>query len=161
MIELAAIKGTIGSLKIASDIVKGFVGLKTAAEINAKVIELQNIILSAQGDALAAQSDQFSMAEEIRNLKQEAMRLKEWGTQKARYKLVAPWEGATMYALKESMKESDPPHWICTNCYENGVKSILQYQRAATGFASYVCTNCGFIVHGHFRGACPVDYAKD
>ena len=45
-------------------------------------------------------------------------------TQKKRYKLVIPWPqhavGSVAYALKESMKESEPPHLICTKCYEDG-----------------------------------------
>ena len=46
--DLSLIKGTITGLKSASDIAKGFLELKSIADVQAKVIELQSVILSAQ-----------------------------------------------------------------------------------------------------------------
>ncbi len=64
MTYMGSIQAAIGSLKAAGDIAKGFMQLKTTAEIQSKVIELQSVNLAAQSSALAAQSDQFSLLEE-------------------------------------------------------------------------------------------------
>jgi hypothetical protein len=127
--DISLLQGTVASLKLAGDIAKGFLQLKSISDVQAKVIELQSVILSAQGDALAAQAQQTAMLEEIRNLKEEITCVKAWEKEKQRYKLISPWQGLLLYALKENCSFSEPPHWICTNCYENGRKSILNLMR--------------------------------
>lgn len=158
--DMTLIQGTISGLKLASDIAKGFLEIKSISDVQGKVIELQSAILSAQSSALAANADQAAMTEEIRALKEEIARVKAWEAQKNRYKMERPWDGATVYALKESMKGSEPPHWICTQCYENGKRSILQYRPGNTGFSDYACP-CGAAVHSRHRGIFQVQYAPD
>jgi hypothetical protein len=99
------------------------------------------------------------MVEEIRTLKEELTRVKAWETQKKRYKLVTPWKpGSVAYALKESMKESEPPHLICTKCYEDGRKSILNPITINT-YVWYACPVCKSQIPTGWRGnPCP-EYA--
>lgn len=127
--DMSLIQGTITGLKTASNIAKSFLELKSISDVQGKVIDLQSAILSAQSSALAANSDQAAMAEQIRALKEEMARVKAWETEKQRYKLVALWTGSLAYALKESMKKSEPPHYICTKCYEDGRMSILNQKK--------------------------------
>ena len=147
MPDLALIQGAITGLKTAAEIAKSFLELKSIAEIQGKVIELQSAILAAQSSALAAQSDQSSMVQRIRELEEEIRRVKAWEETRQRYQLTSLWNGAFAYALKEQSKGSDPPHWICQNCYENGRKSILQYSRGHDGRhleEHYVCAACKY-----------------
>jgi ribosomal protein L29 len=124
--DMALIQGTISGLKLAGDIAKGLINLKSISDIKAKVIELQSTILSAQSSALSAHADQAGMIDEIRTLKEEIARVKAWESQKKRYQLTPIGEdAAVLYTLKESMRESEPPHWICTKCYEEGKRMIL------------------------------------
>ena len=159
--DLSLIQGTIAGLKTASDIAKGFLDLKTMTDVQGKVIELQSAILAAQSSALSANADQAAMAEEIRSLKAELERVKAWERQKERYQMHAPWEGATVYALKESQKGTDPAHWICTQCYELGKRSILQHHARTGGWASYVCGVCRSEVQSPWRSAVAFEYAKE
>ena len=76
--DLSLIQGTITGLKVASDIAKGFLEIKSMAEVQGKVIELQSSILSAQSNALAANADQASMADEIRKLRDQLAQLQAW-----------------------------------------------------------------------------------
>lgn len=46
--DLSLIQGTVSSLKLASDIAQGFLKLKSIAEGQGKVIDLQTAILAAQ-----------------------------------------------------------------------------------------------------------------
>ena len=100
--------------------------LKTAAEIQGKVIELQGVILAAQSSALAAQSDQFTLLEQIRELKAEMAKLEAWNAQKQRYGLKEIVPGSFAYVLKRSEAKGEPAHAVCAACYERGAKSILQ-----------------------------------
>lgn len=123
--DYGMIQGAVTSLKVAADIAVALGNIKTMAEVQAKAIELQQVILSAQSSALTAQSEQFTLLQEIRDLKEEVARVKAWDEQKHRYSLASPWQGAITYALKRERSNSEPPHWICSHCYEAGMKSIL------------------------------------
>ena len=48
------LQGAVLSLKAASDIAKGFLHLNSLADVQGKVIELQEAILAAQSSALTA-----------------------------------------------------------------------------------------------------------
>jgi len=160
--DITLIQSTISGLKLASDIAKGFLELKSVSDVQGKVIELQSAILSAQSSALAANADQAAMIDEIRTLKEEIANIKAWETQKKRYKLTTQWKaGGIAYALKESMKESEPPHLICTKCYEDGRKSILNPLANSNGFIVYVCPVCKSQIPTGWRGNPVPEYAPD
>jgi hypothetical protein len=140
--DMTLIQGTISGLKAAGDIAKSIFDLKVSVEVKGKIIDLQNAILSAQNSALAANADQQVMVEEIRALKKKIADVKAWEAQKQRYKLTPLWNGpVVVYALKESLSEGEPPHWICTKCYEHGERMILQPRRGINN-AYLVCPNC-------------------
>ena len=92
---LMTLQSAVLSLKTASDIAKGFLHLTSLADVQGKVIELQDVILAAQTSALAAQSEQFTMVERVRDLEKEITRIKAWEEEKKRYQMVNPWQGAT------------------------------------------------------------------
>jgi rubrerythrin len=150
MVDMGSIAAALGGLKTAGEIAKALLQLKSDAERQAKVIELQSVILAAQSSAIAAQSDQFAMLEEVRALEKEIARVKAWEAQKRRYKLHAPWGGAAVYALKKSMSDGEPAHWICTHCYEDGRRSILQFGYRKEGGPAYLCPSCEAAVHYPF-----------
>ena len=139
--DISLIQGTVSGFKLASDIAKSLLELKTISEVQAKVVDLQSAILSAQNSALAANAHQTAMVEEIRNLKEEIARVKAWEKEKQRYKLVSPFQGTVLYALKEKCSFSEPPHWICTKCYEDRRKSILHPNEKEGKFV-LVCPAC-------------------
>jgi ribosomal protein L29 len=160
--DITLIQGAISGLKLASDIARGLLELKSISEVQGKVIELQSASLSAQSSALAANSDQFAMVEEIRTLKEEIARIKAWETEKKRYTLITPWHsGGVAYALKESMKESEPPHLICTKCYEDRRKSILNPVTLNSGFMSFACPVCKSQIPTGYMGGAQAQYAPD
>ncbi len=161
MVDLALFQGAVTGLKTAADIAIGISKLKTMTEVTAKAIELQQVILSAQSDALAAQSAQFSLIERIRDLEDELTEMKAWETEKQRYKLITPWTGSLTYGLKESMKGAEPPHYLCTNCYEDGRKSILNHNGNSTRWTSYVCPVCTSEIPTGCSGAVAAEYAPD
>jgi len=140
--DVAAIQGAMGSLKLAFDITKKFLEMKSIAEVQGLVIDLRREIISAQESALAAQSDHAAMAEKIRTLKEEIVRMETWAEQKQKYALVQIAAGAIAFALKEECKGAEPPHWICANCYEDGRKSILNQRLPRNCPINYYCPRC-------------------
>ena len=128
MPDMGAISGLAASLTAAADITKGIVGLRDATMVQDKVIELQGVILSAQSNALTAQSEQFSLLERIRALEEKVTGFEAWDTEKQKYELKQVHTGAFAFVLKPEASSGEPPHWLCTTCYENNRKSILQAQ---------------------------------
>lgn len=160
--DMTLIQGAITGLKTASDIAIGIGKLNTLAQVQEKSVELGQIIVAAQSATLSAYADQAAMIEEVRALKEEVMRVKAWETQKQRYKLASPWEsGGVAYALRESMASGEPPHLICTKCYEDGRKSILNPLRLESGFGAFSCPICKSQIPTGFRGGVTPAYAPD
>jgi len=151
MVDMMTLQGAITSLKTAADIAKGIFDLKSMADVQGKVIELQSTILTAQSSALAAQSEQSVMVQRIRDLEEEIAHIKAWEETKQRYQLISPWKGCHVYALKESSKGPEPPHWICTQCYEDGKKPIFQnaqrYEHRI--FRTIKCSRCNLEIDIH------------
>jgi DNA-directed RNA polymerase subunit RPC12/RpoP len=138
---MLVIQSAVSSLKTAGDIAKGFLQLKSIADVQGKVIELQSAILGAQTSALAAQSEQATMIQRVRDLEEEVRNVKAWEEAKQRYSLYEPTAGSFVYALKENSGSPEPSHWICTNCYENNKRSILQLKSIGK-VDQYVCPHC-------------------
>jgi hypothetical protein len=159
--DMSLFQGTMASLKAASDITKSLIDLKTLVDAGGKFVELQQAIFSAQNNALTAQAEQASLVEEVRALKEEMTNLKAWDIEKKRYNLVSPWDGFLVYAVKKESAGTEPPHWICTKCYENGRKSILDQRRRTPTFWMCVCPVCNSQNDSPFSVACQSKYAEE
>ncbi|MFN7191784.1 MAG: hypothetical protein ACK5U4_10160 [Rhodospirillales bacterium] len=137
---VAEVLAGVAALKNAFDIAKAIKGMSDAATINAAVIDLQ-------GQILAAQADQFTLLEQKRALEEKVTKLETWNTEKQRYELKAIRDGAPVfaYALKEATAAGEPLHFICPDCYQRAVKSILNEVIRAPGMCRVqICQTCGW-----------------
>lgn len=142
MPDLGAIATAAASLKTAGEIVKGLIGLRDTAMVQSKVIELQTVILSAQSSALDAQSEHFALLERIRGLEAQIAGMESWEVEKQRYQLTELVPGTACYIVKEGVRGSEPRHAICSNCYEDGKKSILHIMTDYLGSTHLTCPRC-------------------
>ncbi len=149
VIDVGSIGALISSLTSAGEMTKAIVGLRDAAMINSKVIELQGIIMTAQSSAMAAQSDQFALLNRVRELEEEMTRMKKWDAESERYELKNIYTGAVAYVLKPDAQGSESPHWLCANCFENKKKSYLQQAMPMQRNMIYKCIACGNMVSVH------------
>jgi hypothetical protein len=140
--DMASITAAVTGLKTATDIAVSLVKLKSSADVQAKIMELQGIIVTAQASAIAAQSDQFSLLEQIRSLKGQIANLEAWDAEKQRYELKRVYTGAFAYVLKPNASDGEPPHWLCAACYQKGRKSILQEAGRQEDRKRYRCSSC-------------------
>lgn len=85
--------------------------------------------------------------------------MKDWEGEKNRYALVTIWEGAVAYALKESMSMGEPPHWLCTNCYQDGKKAILNESVNAKNFHGVTCPVCKSTIQTAYYSLSAAEYA--
>lgn len=157
--DVSSILSAVSSLKIAGEIAVGLANSRTMAEVQAKAVELNQKLIAVQHDVFAAQAAQSALIQRVADLEKELACVKAWETQKQRYQLQSPWSGALVYAVKASMKGAEPPHWICTKCYEDGRKSILNPRQNASGWYVFVCPVCQSQIQSPSRSAAQAEYA--
>jgi hypothetical protein len=116
----------LGALKTAFDIAKGLKDIDDATRRNAAVIELQEKIL-------AAREAQSALLDRVSELEEKVASFEKWDTEKERYELkqLIPAAPTFAYALKSIAQPPETFHCICATCYQNRVKSILQFSRTA------------------------------
>lgn len=139
---LAEISVGYGSLKAAVDIVRGLTATNTQIQINEVKIELQRLMLDAQSALMTAQTAQATCANEITALEQEIIRLTDWSAEKERYQLTDVRHGAMAYTVKAGSEMSEPPHWLCAQCFGQSRKSLLQNKGTTGPDATYGCDAC-------------------
>lgn len=159
--DIGAIQGMMASLKAATDVTKAIFELKTTAEVQAKVIELQSALLAAQSSALEATNSQYTLQDRIRELEAQLRDFEDWGRQEQRYALVCPWRGpAQVYALKAANADGEQAHYLCSNCFHNRRRVILN-PISKDGWVHLVCPSCKATATTGYRGVGAPKYAED
>jgi len=132
---VAEVFAGIGAFKAMLDMAKGLKDINDASIRNGAVIELQEKILSAH-------QAQLTLLDRISELEKEVARFETWDAEKEKYELKNVVWGAVAYMLKPEVRGTEPPHWLCTNCYENRRKSIMQAGPGAGRGSAYKCPAC-------------------
>jgi hypothetical protein len=131
--DIASINAAVASLKTAKDIAQGILTLKSTAEIQGRVIELQTVILDAQGKALEAQDEQFELKRRLSDLASslEALRSRE--------------EFIAMLERKDSLYfaegDADP---FCPKCVEADRMAIhlIKTTKLEARLRIFACPSC-------------------
>lgn len=123
------VMGAYSGIKAASDITQSMLTLKTDAAVTTKVIELNGVLLGLQGQLNSAHSEQSSLSTRVRELESELAKLASWEEEKQRYFLHQFSTGTLAYKIQPSARGDEPEHCICSNCYQKGIKSLLQARR--------------------------------
>ncbi len=161
--DIGSIAAAASSLKVAGEIATGLMSLKTMKEVQDKAIELNQKLINAQHEIFAANAAQSTLVQRVSELENQIAEMKAWDEQKKRYKLTTPWEGrpALVYAMRESCKETEIAHWICTNCYDAGRRSILQPKKDIKLLILLACPFCKNEINTGFREIGPAQYVVD
>src|SRR5437868_5960993 len=104
MVDMTAISGLASSLKAVSEITKAMIGIRDGAMLQAKAIELNEIILSAQQSALDANIAQSELTQRVRDLEAKITKLESWDTEKRRYELAEIGAGGFAHVVKPTMQ---------------------------------------------------------
>src|SRR6267378_1436399 len=107
---VAEVFAGLSAFKAMFDLAKGLKDINDATIRNGAVIELQEQILSAQ-------LEQTKLIERIGELEKEVASFEAWNTDKKKYELKGIAPGVVAFMLKPNVRDSEPPHWLCTQCY--------------------------------------------
>jgi hypothetical protein len=143
----------LGIFKSMMDMAKGLKDANDATIRNSAVIELQEKIL-------AAQSAQAMLVQRVGDLEKEVAGLKDWKTEKEKYQLTEISPGIFAYVIKSAMQNGEPVHCLCSNCYQQGKKSILNatYQNMSNALHCHLCSAL-FSVNVKLENTGHFDYA--
>ena len=161
MVDMSSIAALAGALKTAAEITKTAVEIRDGTKLQGKIIELQSVILSAQSSALGAQQDQFELIEEVRKLKQTLAEYRSWDKEAEKYELTQIDHNSFAYMKKNVDGDDTPQVWLCTNCFEDKVKSILQYKGRTAGDRShsyYECPRCKSLLNIYYARSPKIPY---
>lgn len=151
MVDLGLVTALVGNLKTAIDIGKTVKEINDISQVRDKVIEMQELILSAQSSAMTAQTQLFEVLHENSELRKAVAAVDEWKSTAARYKLVDYGAGTFAYELRPEAANGEPSHRLCPVCFEQRRRSLLQFQgRTASAQDFYKCSPCG---QDYFFGA--------
>ena len=111
------------------------------SELNSAIVEMQNTVMDAQRVAIEAQAREGHLNSRIVQLELELARINDWTDEKTRYRLVEFRSRFTAYTLREDLvQEGEPTQYLCVNCYENRIKTVLRYHD--TLVPSWECIRC-------------------
>jgi hypothetical protein len=147
----AEIAAAVQSVQVTFGLAKAAIGLRDAELFRTRSVELNGLILEALEKSIAAREAEAAQLQKIGALEAEVADLKAWGAEKQNYELKQLWLGGMTYMLKPEARGTEPPHWLCPQCYTNGEKSFFQPSaRMQNAHRVYVCAHCKseMLAHG-------------
>ena len=132
----------IGLVTAITGATKRLSDARTEVKVNDVAIQLQGIVLDLQSEMMIIQSDYQQVLRSRDDLEKKLVEQEGWDKERARYQLEKIGGSCGfVYALKKSEPPVEPTHWLCSNCYEDKKKSILQFA-PKSGLNRWACPRC-------------------
>ena len=136
----AEISAAIASVKTALEIAKAANSLSHYNELVSALSEVNAKLMDATVTAMASLEKNAALSDEVRTLKEELMKFKNWERESQDYILQAVGVDGQHFAqvYKPSVQTTKAKHWACAKCFQE--RKI--YYFSAHGRYSYKCPNC-------------------
>jgi len=138
----AEITAALSGIKTVGELTALILKTKVDSTVTEKAIESQGAIIALQNTMLTLQTEYQSLLQEKDRLEKLLIDMDQWETEAQKYQLTKVGNGAFVYALKADQADSAPEHWLCTTCYQQNRKSILQMAGKTLGRWYYECPKC-------------------
>ena len=149
--DINTISSALGSLGLTVNFVKNSIEKIKDAAVREKVEELLNTIIPLQSIILSLQSANSTLIKEKEALEHKLSEIEDWRQEASGYELKELVSGVYVYAKKKGVQTTEPIHYLCTKCYNERRKSILQRTRHDFDGMHYVCHSCSSEI---------IDYSK-
>lgn len=128
---------------------------------NAQLIEFQNALIKLNSEAVAIQTQNSSLARRNQELEDVITRLKNWESERTRYRLCTIFSGSIAYALLRSRSDGEPPHFLCAQCFENSRRVFLNFAQEKNGWYWLRCPECAAQIPTDYRSTSEPKYAEE
>ncbi len=132
----------IAGIKTAIDLATSIKNITDDIELKAKTSELYNSIISLQNGIMSMQAENHSLLQENHSMSKKLMEIETWENEKSKYSLLEICSQVFVYARNQTDGSTEPSHWLCAKCYNQGIKSILQLKNQSVSGYYYICHSC-------------------
>lgn len=125
MIEISV---ALASLKATIDIAR--IGIEARDDAKAKhaLSAMAGLLFDANMSALALSERTRALDAQLAQATQQLRDLQERVRQQERYVIQELRQGAFVYAYRPLEGDSTPGHYVCQNCFDKGITSVLRLQ---------------------------------
>ena len=130
MDEPSAFDKVVGGIKDVADIV-GDVNnrIKGGSNVESQIQQLSELTQKMLANSLAMVQLESALRDKARMFEERLKKVENWEKEKERYELKSlPPRNAFVYVLKTPSEMPGTEYQLCSSCFENGKKSILQPQ---------------------------------
>jgi hypothetical protein len=136
------LQGVKGTLDVAKGL-KSAYDQHTIVQAQSEIIEK---LLALQMDALSLQEKHSALIHEKEELEKKVLEAQKWSETESQYELKQVVPGKIVRSYKKPSESTDPPHWLCPNCWEDKKKSVLQGHLNMGDAWDFSCLRCRFTV---------------
>ena len=138
----------ISGLNGARQFVASALQSRDHAVLQQALLEVSGKLLAAGSDALTIQMDQIKFAQmyaaiqqRTHELEAEIAELRRANADFEKYELFELSEGVFVYSKRPDTKRTEPAHYLCTRCRNEGKKSVLNRVESSTSVV-HRCPTC-------------------
>ncbi len=141
---LESIPTIISTTKTLYELSKTLKEAKDEFEKEQALLDLHRKISSLQQEMISLKEEHIALLDFKCEAIKEGFQLTKDESWKDNYSLHETTSGVMVYISKPQPDPPTPVHHICPNCYENGIKSILQPDNSAMQFIKhdFICPKC-------------------
>lgn len=142
------IKTVIETLKSATELIGKVNQLQTDADLLAVKAELLKLIFDAREEMMELQVQYSAILSRCTELESQLLAKDQFAQEKQNYHLHRFASGGLVYRFQPPDNSNIPAHDLCAHCFQNNVKSILQFNGYENAFHKYSCPRCQTVVLG-------------
>jgi len=132
------------SARAAGDIAKSLITLRDEDLVRSRVMDLTGTLMELQQQMMQGQQEQMTFIKKISELENALKVSLAKADLLGQYELVRVGLGKVAYALKPEFKTTQPAHFCCNQCYDNGKRSIFEGYDPDEGMMSFICHACRY-----------------
>jgi transcriptional regulator with GAF, ATPase, and Fis domain len=152
---IAEVSAIITSIKATIEIAKGLKSSYDAHTIAQAQSDILEQLLAIRMDTLTLQEKHSTLINEKDELAKKLVQLEQWEKTESEYELQEINRGKFVYSPKNSQQSKKPTHWLCTQCWDDRKKSVLQANYHTESEAQYICPRCKLRFDFYFSGNSP------
>lgn len=130
MVDFSQISAAVTAIGAASEIGKSLLGIRDSTIGNAKIIEIQELLLKAQNSLFAHNSELHKLQQENFDLANRLRALEEKQTKQSQYSLVEIGKGGfvleKIHSLENIPDSIQTKSYFCQPCFSGGREVVLQ-----------------------------------